>query len=185
MAKTNKEIEQFQVDLLRSVCEMKAAQRLDRGDRPDESYIVNYEDPCDIPPRNWRGVALTRHELEQILLHTTEWLTTREVERGAHGDATVTDTVVSAWVTARKVFSIEYAGQSLFPKYIFDATGQPIPAAAEVLGVFFDYPPLRLAAWFESTNSMLGGRRPREVISDDPKLVIEAARDHLIGPVHG
>jgi hypothetical protein len=51
--------------------------------------------------------------------------------------------------------------------------------------VFFDYPSLRLAAWFESTNSMLGGRRPREVIGDDPKLVIEAARDHLIGPVHG
>jgi hypothetical protein len=142
-------------------------------------------DPGDMPPRNWRGVALMPHELEQILLHATEWLTTREVERGAHGDATVTDTVVSAWVTARKVFSIEYAGQSLFPKYIFDATGQPIPAAAEVLGVFFDYPSLRLAAWFESTNSMLGGRRPREVIGDDPKLVIEAARDHLIGPVHG
>jgi hypothetical protein len=134
-------------------------------------------DPGDIPPRNWRGVALTRHELEQILLHATEWLTTREVELGAHGDATVTDTMVSAWVTARKVFSVEYSGQCLFPKYIFDATGQPIPAVAEVLEV--------LAAWFESTNSMLGGRRPREVIGDDPKLVIEAARDHLIGPVYG
>jgi hypothetical protein len=142
-------------------------------------------DPGDMPPRNWRGVALTRHELEQILLHATEWLTTREVELGAHGDATVTDTMVSAWVTARKVFSVEYSGQCLFPKYIFDATGQPIPAVAEVLEVFADYAPLRLAAWFESTNSTLGGRRPCEVIGDDPKLVIEAARDHLIGPVYG
>jgi hypothetical protein len=51
--------------------------------------------------------------------------------------------------------------------------------------VFADYAPLRLAAWFESTNSTLGGRRPCEVIGDDPKLVIEAARDHLIGPVYG
>jgi hypothetical protein len=83
------------------------------------------------------------------------------------------------------VFSIEYAGQSLFPKYIFDAAGYPIPAVTEVLEIFADYHPLRLAAWFESLNSMLGGRCPRELIDDDPDLVIEAARDHLIGPVHG
>lgn len=83
------------------------------------------------------------------------------------------------------MFSIEYSGRSLFPKYIFDATGHPIPAVVELLEMFADCHPLQFAAWFESPNSMLGGQRPRELIDDEPNLVIEAARDHLIGPVHG
>jgi hypothetical protein len=143
------------------------------------------KNPGEIPPRNRRGFEVTGYEFEQILLHATEWLTIREVEIGARLDATVTDTSLSDWVIARKVFSIEYSGHPLFPKYIFDATGQPIPAVAEVLDVFNHYTPLRIANWFESTSSILGGRRPREVIGSDPKLVIEAARDHLMGPVHG
>ncbi len=36
---------------------------------------------------------------------------------------------------------------------------------------------MHLAAWFESTSSFLGGRRPREVIPEDGAKVLETVRD--------
>jgi hypothetical protein len=47
------------------------------------------------------------------------------------------------------------------------------------------YQPFRIASWFESTNSMLRGKRPREVLASDPAVVVAAAKDHIVGAVHG
>lgn len=37
----------------------------------------------------------------------------------------------------------------------------------------------------ESLNSMLGCRRPCEVLASDPVAVLAATRDQVRGPVHG
>jgi hypothetical protein len=119
------------------------------------------------------------------VLDGTTWLTTQTVGKQQNPDATNLHAVTSRWKKEGKVFSIERAGQNLYPRYIFDDLGNPIPQVAEILKIFQGYTPFRIASWFESTNSMLHGKRPREVLATHPSAVVEAARDHAVGAVHG
>ncbi|CAE6755986.1 hypothetical protein R20943_03145 [Paraburkholderia aspalathi] len=136
-----------------------------------------------------RLLTSTRAEMEAkavaAVLDGTPWLTAQTVGKQQNPDATNPHAVTSRWKKEGKVFSIERAGQTLYPMYIFDEFGNPIPEVAEVLKVFHGYTPFRIASWFESTNSMLRGKRPREVLATAPSAVFEAARDHAVGAVHG
>ncbi|WP_063829673.1 hypothetical protein [Paraburkholderia dilworthii] len=89
------------------------------------------------------------------------------------------------WGQQGKIFCVELAGRTLFPGYVFDEFGDPIPEVANILKIFCDYTPIRIASWFESTNGMLHGKRPRELLAIDPAAVVEAARHHAEGPIHG
>jgi hypothetical protein len=131
----------------------------------------------------------SRAELEakavQAVLNGTTWLTAQRVGERQNPDATNQHAVTSRWKREGKIFSIERAGQTLYPKYAFDELGNPIPEVAQILEIFKGYRPFRIASWFESTNSMLRGKRPREVLATNPQAVIEAAKDHVVGAVHG
>ncbi|HEV7834562.1 MAG TPA: hypothetical protein VGP09_14435 [Caballeronia sp.] len=136
-----------------------------------------------------RRLSPVRADLErkaiEAVLSGTEWLTAQEVGQRQNPEATNQHAVASRWKKEGKVFFIEHKGVTLYPKYIFDEFGNPVSEMAEVLKIFEGYRPFRIASWFESTSSMLRGKRPREVLATDPKAVVEAARDHVVGPVHG
>ncbi|MEM5434706.1 hypothetical protein [Paraburkholderia diazotrophica] len=136
-----------------------------------------------------RLLPLSRAGMESkavaAVLSGTTWLTAQTDGRRLNPDATNLQEVTSRWEKEGKVFSIERAGQTLYPTYIFDELGNPIPEVAEILKVFDDYTPFRIASWFESTNSMLQGKRPRESLATDPSAVVEAARRHVEGAIHG
>ncbi|MEX3856480.1 hypothetical protein AB3X94_20875 [Paraburkholderia sp. BR10923] len=119
----------------------------------------------------------------QAVLNGTNWLTAQTV--GKRESAGASTEAADQWQAEGKVFAIEWAGETLYPGYVFDVLGNPIPEMVEILKVFKGYTPLRIASWFESTNSMLHGKRPREVIASAPSAVLEAARDHVAGQVHG
>lgn len=136
-----------------------------------------------------RRPAATRLALEDRAIDAvfkgTEWSSAAEIGERINSAAANPHASVSRWQKADRVFGIDRKGKKLFPAYIFDDVGQPLPVVKKVLGVFAGYTPLRVASWFESTNSLLGGRRPREVIKSAPDAVLAAAQDHLVGPVHG
>ena len=71
------------------------------------------------------------------------------------------------------------------PRYAFDELLDPHPVVAEVLATLAGYSPYRLAAWFESSNGYLGGKRPREQLLLDPHAVVAAAARHAHPPQHG
>lgn len=121
------------------------------------------------------NLAATRQTVDAVLSGTA-WLTSTEV--GTRADA-------SRLLKEGRVFAIERGGHNEFPSYAFDSQGNPIPAMREVLGILAGYSPFRIASWFESTSSQLGGQRPREVLATNSEAVIAAARAHLTGPVHG
>ncbi|MFM0439432.1 hypothetical protein PQQ84_23440 [Paraburkholderia strydomiana] len=115
----------------------------------------------------------------------TTWLTALAVGRQHNPGAAIPRAVAIRWKQEGKIFSIDLARETLYPAYIFDELGNPIPEVAEILKLFSDYTPFRIASWFESTNGMLHGKRPRERLATDPSAVVEAARDHAQGSVHG
>ena len=128
--------------------------------------------------------ALELQAIEAIL-SGTEWLTGDEVGVRHNPQASNGHATVRRWVDSRKIFAIEHGGRKLFARYQFDPAWKPLPAMAAILETMSGYSPYRIAGWFESTNGYLSGRRPREVIADDPDKIIEAARDHVAGALHG
>jgi hypothetical protein len=126
-------------------------------------------------------------ETESIaaVLDGTSWLTALAVGKQHNPGAAIPRAVAIRWKQEGKIFSIDLARETLYPAYIFDELGNPIPEVAEILKLFADYTPFRIASWFESTNGMLHGKRPRERLATDPSAVVETARDHVEGTVHG
>jgi hypothetical protein len=124
-------------------------------------------------------------EAVSAMINGTEWLAANEVARRHKPEEIDPLAVTNMWKEEARIFSIELAGQTLYPLYLFDETGKPISEVAEILDVFAGYQPFRIASWFESTNSMLRGKRPREVLASDPAVVLAAAKDHKVGAVHG
>lgn len=97
---------------------------------------------------------------------------------------TGTDKLVELLVQ-RRLFALEVAGHQLVPDYAFTLNGEVSPLIAEVIQCFGDASSIRLAAWFESTSSYLDGKRPREVLLDQPEAVLAAVRQRVTGPMHG
>ena len=115
-----------------------------------------------------------RDRTEQAVLSGTIWVPVADA--GARSQQ---------WLGERRVFALEVDGALAIPAYAFDAEGVPVPALRDVLAVFSDMPPSRVASWFESRSSALNGQRPRELLQSDPEAVVAAAQAHLQGPVHG
>lgn len=113
----------------------------------------------------------------QILVSGDGWLTAVEVGELAHLGAGNPVATVNRWKKDRKVFAIQRDGRDYFPRYALGPDFRPLPAVAAVLKILPWQSGERLAAWFESTSSFLGGKRPREVLSSDPKWVARAAQD--------
>jgi hypothetical protein len=136
-----------------------------------------------------RQSAPTRLDLEQRasdrVLQGVEWSTATEIKERLMLGTADPHRAASNWTEVCAVFGIEHGGRKIYPAYVFDTSLQPLPAVRTVLEIFKYYEPIRIAAWFESTNAFLGGRRPREVIGTDPDAVVVAAREHRTGPVHG
>lgn len=121
----------------------------------------------------------------EAVLSGTEWLTARQLGERANPNAANKHDFANRLLQGRRLFAIQYHGHNRFPAYAIDEHGQPLPAVAEVMRVLDGWEPRRLASWFESTSSYLGGLRPREVIQTDPAAVVAAAFAHVEGPVHG
>lgn len=127
---------------------------------------------------------LTQRTVEAVL-GGTEWFTAAEVGALADPAAANRHAYASRLIKDGRVFAIERSGVKHYPRYAFDPLGNPLPALREVLRIFTGQSAFRIASWFESTSSALGGKRPRELLEADPTAVIGAARAHAEGPLHG
>ena len=127
-----------------------------------------------------------RQRAATAILNGTEWLTSVEVDTLVPGGGTRSNSHARAnrLLSEGKVFAIEHGGKKRYPRYAFDAFGNPYPALRDVLRLFGKASPLRVASWFESSSAALNGHRPRELLEADPTAVVQAAREHLAGPVH-
>jgi len=59
-------------------------------------------------------------------------------------------------------------------RYAIGNRQTPWPVFADVLMVFGDMDPWRIASWFESTNAWLDGKRPRDALSDADAVLLAA-----------
>ncbi len=129
--------------------------------------------PIDIVRAGMQANAL------RAVFDGTEWLTAAQMAQLAGlGNANPSGTV-NRWKQRRKLFALKHKGQHHYPRYLLDEGFRPLPAAEQLLEMLAEFSPNRLASWFESRNGLLTGQRPRELLTSDPKRVLEAARQTL------
>ncbi|WP_336151299.1 hypothetical protein [Acinetobacter ursingii] len=99
-----------------------------------------------------------------------------------------TDTQLVQWEKDQKIFSIYLDNIEYYPVYAFDTCRgyQPLEAINEIIKVFGEkYRGLMLTLWFNSANGYLGGKCPKDMIIENPDLVIYAAKIQVKGIQHG
>jgi hypothetical protein len=92
------------------------------------------------------------------------------------------------WELDNRIFSIEHEGCCLFPCYAFSTQDglSPLPELEKILSILTPSKnSWSKAFWFFSLNGMLGGKRPRDLISTDATRVALAAQDEANGILHG
>lgn len=77
-----------------------------------------------------------------------------------------------------RLFSVREGRNYLYPRFQFTQDAAPLDAIADVLKVVpEDARGWPLLSWFEAPSTLLGGRKPREVLAKDPAAVRAAAAD--------
>lgn len=101
-----------------------------------------------------------------------------EVQRMLEGHAGGGTATLAGWLAQGCVIGFEWQAQTWLPRFQFLPAGSlPVPAITAVLlelNAVFDA--WEVAQWFARANSALGGRLPVDVVSGQPRSVLDAAR---------
>jgi hypothetical protein len=115
------------------------------------------------------------------LLEEYPALTSGEVADAANSKATNRASLANRWREERKVFAIRVGDQQLYPAFQFDEHGRPLELISAVLqalgaGQLTDW---QIALWFTSSTGWLGGRRPVDLLEEEPESVLQAAESEV------
>lgn len=76
----------------------------------------------------------------------------------------------------RRIFAVTHGNATYVPSFQFDEKGRPRPTVAKVIGILGkDTSDWGLALWFTAPNGWLEGKRPVDLLNDDPEEVVQAA----------
>ncbi len=110
---------------------------------------------------------------QRLIADGCSWITASQLAQWAG----VSPATLDQWKRDKRIFSVMRQGIEVFPEYLFDAQHRSLPAVEATLLLLHEYDGDRLAAWFESTSSFLGGRRPRELLAADPQAGLRRRRE--------
>lgn len=111
-------------------------------------------------------------EWRKHFMSSFECLTAAQVAEESTSLAKNRAAIASRWVAERKIFGIEFEGQKWFPRFQFQ-DGRPISAVSKVIERFPEHATgWDLAYFFVTPNLNISGRRPFELLKEDPSRVI-------------
>lgn len=122
------------------------------------------------------------------ILNSGDWLTAQEVAELAQIKTVNASSQPNKWKRAGMIFALRHEGIDYFPVYGLDPlTGyRPLADLAEVVAILESKKDgWGMAFWFGSSNSMLAGKPPKEVLKDFPESVVDAAKDEVCRIFHG
>jgi len=122
------------------------------------------------------------------LVQSGNWLTAAQVSKLAGYSDSNPSAQPNKWKRDGQIFAIRHNGIDYYPDYCLDqeAEFRPRKELAKILAVLREKKDdWRIAYWFASVNSFLGGKRPQDVLAEQPGKVLSAARDEIDGVLHG
>ena len=129
--------------------------------------------------------AKLQEQAVQRVLDGAKWLTSADVNAVRNRKTKSPAANITRWLDAGKVFAIKLQGQRRIPDYALDPYGEPVASLQAVLAQMEGTTGFQIAAWFESPNSVLDGRRPRELLATSGERVAKAAQVHAAAGFQG
>lgn len=125
---------------------------------------------------------------KQKVMRSTTWITGNDLK--IIYAATLDDCAVNldSWIDNGLIFSIEIDEKRFFPFYALDPLQKffPYKILAEILKVFGGSKTgWGVAIWFSSISGFLGSQSPQTLLSSNPDWVLAAAKDEMLGIIHG
>lgn len=128
--------------------------------------------------------ALTQRTVDSVL-QGTRWLTSAELNSVRKDKTSNPSMTIGRWLQSGSMFALESRGSRVIPEYALDQLGEPIALLKPVLSLMKGRTGFLIAAWFESPNSYLDGKRPRELLATRGLDVVRAAEIHVAEDFHG
>jgi hypothetical protein len=128
--------------------------------------------------------ALTQRTVDSVL-QGTRWLTSAELNSVRKDKKSNPSMTIGRWLQSGSLFALESRGARVIPAYALDQLGEPIALLKPVLSLMKGRTSFLIAAWFESPNSYLDGKRPRELLATRGLDVVRAAELHVAEDFHG
>lgn len=118
-------------------------------------------------------------EARSALLNEFGALRSQQIADLAGSQASNRAATANRWRTENRVVAVPWRDELLYPGFQFTAEGRPYPAVKRALEWLRSDPQTsdwQAALWFAAPTGWLGGRRPVDVLADDPDAVVQAAR---------
>lgn len=129
------------------------------------------------PEKGLRGLV-EEERLAQARANLVEegWLTAREIAQLAGFSALNPSAQPSKWKRAGRIFRyIKRRGRGI-SRYALDENLRPLPVMKAILDILTEVKtPWGMAEWFATSNDLLAGRMPQEMLLRYPANVIQAA----------
>lgn len=124
-------------------------------------------------------------EARTQLLNEFGALTSAQVAELAGSEAKNTSALAGRWRREGRLIAVDHQGTIYYPGFQLDAEGRPRAVVAEVLNHLnqLDTTPWQQALWFMAANGWLDGRRPVDLVDDQPGAVVSAAEAAVREPV--
>ncbi|VVO74992.1 hypothetical protein [Pseudomonas fluorescens] len=125
---------------------------------------------------------------KKAVLESGDWVTASDIAKLGEFTTNNPSSGPNKWKRHNRLFAIRHNGSDYFPVYGLDndAAYRPLPAMREVINILATKKnSWGMAYWFASVSSLLGGKRPQDLLVTDPQRVIEAAMDEVAGITHG
>jgi hypothetical protein len=141
----------------------------------------------DVPVPEPAVVLQARRNAEARTALLTEFggLTAAQVAELSGSAAHNRSALAGRWRREGRLLAVDHHGTTYYPGFQFDADGQPRPVVAEVLEHLnaLAVTPWQQALWFTTANGWLDGRRPVDILEDEPDAIVGAAREAAREPV--
>jgi hypothetical protein len=118
-------------------------------------------------------------EARTALLGEFGALRSAEVAELAGSRAANRAALANRWRAENRVVAVPVGDELFYPGFQFTSEGRPHPTVGAALGILRSLPQLsdwQAALWFVGANGWLGGRRPVDLLDEDPGAVEAAAR---------
>lgn len=123
------------------------------------------------------------------ILGSSDWISAEEMARLGHRSSRNAGALARSWRKKGVIFSIRQDGESLYPVYALDplAGNRPLAGLGRVLKALGgdNANAWAMAFWFDSPNSYLGGRRPKDCLAGPLDELLLAAHAEAQGVQHG
>jgi hypothetical protein len=121
------------------------------------------------------------------ILESDDFARAADIAEIAHFSISNPSSQPNRWKKAGLIFAVPYKGVDLYPLYALKLKdgAKPLPIMEKILRVFVDKGDWEKAFWFGSSNTYLGNKMPKELLTSRPQEVLWAAEIEASGVQHG